>query len=77
MFDLPLINIKTQKIVEKYIHILPNSFSFTTTIPIAFIANNYLVKFVPIDYARRMGKSKIRPILDTLRFIQLILRTGM
>ena len=66
-----------KSVVEKYIHILPNSFSFTTTITIAFITNNYLVKFVPIDYARRTGKSKIRPILDTLRFIQLILRTGM
>ena len=66
-----------KSIAENFIHVLPNSFSFTTTITIAFIANNYLVKYIPIDYARRTGKSKIKPITDTLRFVQLIFRTGM
>ena len=36
-----------------------------------------LVKFVPITYAKRAGKSKIRPISDTWRFIRIILRTGV
>lgn len=66
-----------RSVVEKYLHILPNSFSFTTTITIAFMTNDYLVSYLPIDYARRTGTSKIRPIVDTLRFVQLILRTGM
>ena len=39
--------------------------------------NRYLVKYIPIGYNSRVGKSKIKPIRDTLRFIQLILRTGM
>jgi len=33
------------------------------------------VEYVPIDYAARKGRSKIRPIYDTLNFIQLIIRT--
>jgi hypothetical protein len=34
------------------------------------------VEFVPINYAHRQGKSKIQPIRDTMRFLQIILRTG-
>jgi hypothetical protein len=37
----------------------------------------YEVRFVPIDYAPRIGRSKIQPVRDTLRFTQLVLRTGM
>ncbi len=57
--------------------ILPNTFSFTTTITVAMLTNNYLVHYEPIDYHARQGKSKIKPIRDTLRFIKLILRTGL
>jgi len=60
-----------------YFNILPSAFSFTITITIAFLSDHYLVKFVPIPYQGREGKSKIRPIQDTLNFIQLILRTVM
>ena len=64
-------------IAEKFLNILPNGFSFTTTITLSMIRNNYDVQFIPIDYYPRIGKSKIRPIKDTLRFIELIVRTGM
>lgn len=59
----------------KYIHILPNGFSFTTTISLAMLTCGEDVKYVPIEYSARIGKSKIRPIRDTLNFIQLIIRT--
>jgi prepilin signal peptidase PulO-like enzyme (type II secretory pathway) len=39
------------------------------------LANGYSIKYIPIDYYRRKGKSKIKPIQDTLSFIQLIIRT--
>ena len=58
----------------KFLHILPEGFSFTTTITIAMITNNFNVKYIPIDYEKRIGKSKIRPIYDTLNFISLITR---
>ena len=35
------------------------------------------MEFTPISYSKRIGKSHIKPIRDTLRFTQLILRTGM
>jgi len=64
-------------IALSYFNILPSRFSFTITITIAFLSDHYLVKFVPIAYHKRAGKSKIKPIQDTLNFVQLILRTIM
>jgi len=63
--------------VAEFIGILPDTFSFTTTITLAMLTSGRTVHYEPIDYRRRVGKSKIRPIRDTLRIAQLILRTGM
>ena len=60
-----------------FLKLLPDGFSFTTTITICLLRNRYAVEFTPISYAKRIGKSHIKPIRDTLRFTQLILRTGM
>ena len=57
--------------------IVPNGFSFTTTITLGMLSGGYKVKFSPIDYYQRSGKSKIRPVSDTLNFIKLILRIGL
>lgn len=61
-------------LVEKYEHLLPRGFSFTTTITLALLCNDYTVKYVPIDYAKRVGASKIRPG-HAYQFLLLILRT--
>ncbi|MEO1617317.1 MAG: glycosyltransferase family 2 protein [Planctomycetota bacterium] len=66
-----------KSVCHRFLSILPDGFSFTTTITIAMMSNNYRVIYVPIDYASRIGKSKIRPIRDTLQVTQVILRTGM
>jgi len=63
--------------VEHFIKILPDGFSFTTTITLAMVTNNMPVCFIPINYYHRKGKSKIRPFYDTLNFLQLIIRTSM
>ncbi len=62
-------------LVVRYRPILPDGFSFTTTITLAALTNEHRVDYVPIDYAKRSGRSKIRPIRDTLGFAQLIVRT--
>ena len=56
-------------------NILPSGFSFTTTITLAMLTTDRQVRYIPIDYLKRTGRSKIRPIQDTLNFLQLILRT--
>lgn len=63
--------------VTRFLNILPDGFSFTTTITLALLTNGYVVDFEPIDYRRRIGKSKIHPVLDTLRLARTIFRTGM
>jgi glycosyltransferase involved in cell wall biosynthesis len=65
-----------KSVAMQYFHILPNGFSFTTTITLAMLTNYYPVYYVPIDYASRVGQSKIKAIRDTLRFLKLIIRTG-
>ena len=54
----------------------PDGFSFTTTLTFISLANGYTVQFLPIEYHERVGRSKIRPVSDTLGFLQLILRCG-
>jgi len=63
--------------IKRFMRFLPDTFSFTSTITIAFLTNNLTVKYIPINYNDRIGKSKISPIRDTLRIIQLLVRTGM
>lgn len=80
-YKIPDINsglrVMKKAVVKKFFNILPSGFSFTTTITLAMLTNGYNVKYVPINYYKREGKSKIRPIRDTLNFIQLIVRTVM
>jgi glycosyltransferase involved in cell wall biosynthesis len=64
-----------RELVLKYLGILPDGFSFTTTITLASLTNGHRVEYVTIDYAPRSGRSKIKPIRDTLGFTALILRT--
>jgi len=59
----------------RFLRILPDGFSFTTTITIALFTNDYSVEYVTIPYYKRTGRSKIRPIYDTVNFIKLVIRT--
>lgn len=63
-----------KSLVERYKHILPSGFSFTTTITLAMLCNDYQVLYHPIDYHPRIGRSKIRPI-HAYYFLLLIIRT--
>ena len=69
------LRVMKKSIVKKFANILPNGFSFTTTITLAMLTNGNSVKFVSIDYFERKGKSKIKPIRDTLNFVQIVIKT--
>jgi glycosyltransferase involved in cell wall biosynthesis len=62
-------------IARQYFAVLPDQFSFTTTITLAMHCDNYAVRYVPVDYLPRKGKSKIVP-WDAASFAVLILRTA-
>jgi glycosyltransferase involved in cell wall biosynthesis len=59
---------------RRFLYLLPNGFSYPTTITMAFLRNGYPVGFVPIDAGQRTGKSHIRPIRDGLRFLVIIFK---
>jgi glycosyltransferase involved in cell wall biosynthesis len=63
--------------LSRFLHMLPDKFSFTTTITLAMLSSGFQVGFVPINYYKRSGRSKIRPIYDTLNFLQAIVRAIM
>ncbi len=62
-----------KKKAMEFWHLYPERFSFTTTMIMAFLTNNYSVKFVPINYLKRKGKSTIKPT-DFIRFNKMILK---
>ena len=58
--------------VMQYFQVLSDRFSFTTTLTLAYMADNYCVEYYPIDYYQRIGKSKIVP-WHFIDFLVLIL----
>jgi glycosyltransferase involved in cell wall biosynthesis len=61
-------------LIQRYEHLLPDGFSFTTTITLASACNGHPVEYIPINYHARLGQSKIRP-RHAYDFTLLILRT--
>jgi glycosyltransferase involved in cell wall biosynthesis len=59
---------------RQFLYLLPNGFSYPTTITMAFLRSGYPVCFEPITAAERSGKSHIRPIRDGIRFLVIIFK---
>ena len=59
---------------KEFLHLLPNGFSYPTTITMAFFRSGYAVAYEPIPVAQRIGKSHIRPIRDGMRFLLIIFK---
>lgn len=53
---------------------LCNAFSFTTSITLFALGEGYFVKYVPMQYSKREGKTKVRHFRDSLRTTQLIIQ---
>ena len=58
----------------RFLPMYPDGFSITSTLTLAMLTNHYRVKFLPINYHKRVGKSSIHPIRDFINFIVLIIR---
>lgn len=62
---------------SKLLPLLPklcNTFSFTTSMTLAFMMTGKFVKFVEIPYHPRKGKTKVKLFKDSLRTLQYILQ---
>lgn len=60
-----------------YLRLLPPGFSCVTTITVSFLSNQHRVDYLPIDYAKRAGKSKFHFVRDAYRYILQVLRMVM
>jgi len=58
----------------QFLDLLPAGFSCVTTITLSFLANGYSVRYVPIDYYPRAGRSKWHWWADTRRYLLQVVR---
>lgn len=59
---------------RRFLYLLPNGFSYPTTITMAFFRSAYPVAYVPIHASARIGKSHLKPWKDGLRFLLIIFK---
>lgn len=64
------------RLFRKYLYLLPNGFSYPTTITMSFFRAGYSVSYIPIEAPRRIGKSHIRLVRDGVRFFLIIFKIG-
>jgi len=61
---------------REFLYLLPNGFSYPTTVTMSFFRAGYPVAYVPIHAGKRIGKSHLRPIRDGIRFLLIIFKVG-
>ncbi len=62
---------------RKFLYLLPNGFSYPTTITMSFFRAGFSVAYVPIHTPRRAsGRSHVRPLRDGVRFLLIIIKVG-
>jgi len=63
-----------RQVALPYLRLLPSGFSCVTTITLAFLSDEHDVRYLPVDYAKRSGKSKFNFVSDAYRYILQVLR---
>ena len=61
---------------KRFLYLLPNGFSYPTTITMAFFRSAFPVAYIPINAGTREGKSKLNLVKDGIRFSIIILKIG-
>jgi glycosyltransferase involved in cell wall biosynthesis len=56
----------------QYIYLLPNTFSYPTTLTMSYLRSGRSIKYLPIEVKKRVGKSKIKLVEDGIRFFLII-----
>jgi glycosyltransferase involved in cell wall biosynthesis len=66
-----------KELAIQFWNLLPKGFSFTSTITLGALTNDHEVAFYEINYFKRIGKSSISPIQDTVVFFTLVTRLAL
>lgn len=61
---------------RRFLYLLPNAFSYPTTITMSFFRAGFRIAYVPVSMPPRSGRSHIRPLRDGVRFLLIIIKIG-
>ena len=64
-------------VARRFVGLLPNGYSYPTTITLCLMRAGFSVQYLPITAARRQGRSKIRPLADGTKFLLVIMKICM
>lgn len=59
-------------VARQFIYLLPNTFSYPSTLTLGYLRSGRTVKYIPIQTKARVGKSKIKLLKDGARFFFII-----
>lgn len=62
---------------KEFLYLLPNGFSYPSTITMAFFRSGYSVAYMPIEAKQRIGKSHIKPLQDGIRFLLILFKISV
>lgn len=65
-----------RKRAMEFLELLPNKFSYPTTLTMAFFRSGYSVGYCDIDVKKRSGKSHVSPLKDGVRFLLIIFKVA-
>ena len=71
------LRVMKRDLVLKFLPILPSTHSWVSTITMAFLSSGYNVRWIPIAYHERIGRSSFHPIADTYNYLSLVVRSIM
>ncbi|MBI2871178.1 MAG: glycosyltransferase family 2 protein [Candidatus Omnitrophica bacterium] len=66
-----------KKTALRFLYLLPDTHSWVSTITLAYLANGLDVRYMPISYHKRIGRSSFHPLRDTYNMVSLSARTVM
>jgi glycosyltransferase involved in cell wall biosynthesis len=66
-----------REVALPYLYLLPSGFSCVTTLTLAFLSRGHPIKYVPIDYRKRAGRSKFHPLRDSAVYVMQVIRMIM
>jgi glycosyltransferase involved in cell wall biosynthesis len=61
-------------VLRRYLHLLPDGFSASTTLTLLLLRGGHDVRFVPVRVVRRMGRSTVNIVGDGMETLMLIVR---
>lgn len=71
------LKVARRDVLRRFLWVVPDGFSCVTTMTLAFLSNGYTVKYVPVAYRPRIGKSKFHPVKDTAAYLSTVVRIVM